>query len=125
MKRIFGILAFFLLSQGVFAAGLEGALDAYLSFQDDVKAAAAETSATRSTARVIIEGYVVSSTRGLVSASNDTINGPLTRLALRSITAPLYEDGEFGLYLYKGYKVQVWFEGDFASVITMMAYTAQ
>ena len=70
-----------------------------------------------------MEAYVVSGTVGLIFASKDTITGPLSNTAVRSLATPLYETNNYGLYLFQDFKVQVWYENNLASVITMMAYT--
>ena len=128
MKKLCNILllelSIVLFSSSLFALDMEKATNAYFSFQEELShASMAEKKRTRSTSQIIMEAYVVSGTLGLISVSKDNIAGPLSDVALRSIATTLYETNNYGLYLFQDFKVQVWYENNLASVITMMAYT--
>lgn len=122
MKRIFSVLVLMLLSQGVFAFDMDRAAEAYASLQNELAQVVANEGHTRSVSKVIFEGYVASSSIGMLFASRQTLNGPVSKAALHGLGTTLYEEADYGLYSYQGYKVQVWYVGDFASVITMMGY---
>lgn len=123
MKRIFSVVVLMLLSQGVFAFDMNKAAEAYASLQNELAQAVANGGHTRSVTKVIFEGYLATSSAGMLFASKETLTGPISKTVLHGLGTTLYEEANYGLYSYKGYKVQVWYVGDLASVITMMGYS--
>ncbi len=70
---------------------------------------------------VLLEGYVVSGTDGLIFATQQRIQGPISRSTMASLAYTLYDNGAFALYSYNGYLLHAWFTGSDVSVVLMTA----
>ena len=127
------ILAFALLmsmlSTNSYAIDMATAANSYYQLQEQLaKAAQNEANITsvkvaRSTSRIVVQGIVVSGLNGSQIVSNDSVSGPVSRAGVHSFMTPLYENNEFGLYLFQGLWAQVWYVGDYASVLLITAYS--
>lgn len=75
----------------------------------------------RSKYSIVVEGQVISGSDGLIFASREYVNGPLTKYELGLLAYKLYDGGSFALYNFDGYQLHVWFTGDYVSVVLLTA----
>ncbi len=125
MKKTFIIIHLTLLINflfsNVFALDIDKATNAYFSLQSELNQLSVEDN-RRSISAIILEGYVVSGTSGLILASKEIIYNTISSVEIRSMAHPLYEEGRYGLYSFQGFKMEVWYVNNLVSVITLMQY---
>jgi hypothetical protein len=88
---------------------------------DETTSAATAEIRPKSTNSIILETYNVYGSVGTIGTKTK-IPGPMTQATIRQYGTPLYEEAGYGLYNYLQYKAQVWYQGNLATVIILMAY---
>lgn len=73
----------------------------------------------KSAGNIVLEGHIVSDEIGTTVATRDLIGGYLSRENMPNIARPLYVESNYGLYVYQGLAVSVWYDNGYASVIIL------